>query len=552
MAGEGNDPVSPDIHVDQLGYLPSYPKIVYVSSPLGLPYQVLDAKSQEPILKGMLQFAKAGDPTSGAQVWRADCSLINATGLFILRVPGLGRSYPFRMDNNIYKNLSGLALKSFYLQRCGTALPEILAGPWGHTACHTADGVIFSASGANGTVHPATGGWHDGGDYGKYVVNGVYAAGLLLTLYDTFPQRFADGSLAIPESGNGIPDILDEVRWEVEWLLTMQAEDGGIYHKLTTLEPAKPSLPPEDKEPRFLMPVSTTATAGFCALAAKSSRLFRPFHADFAAKCLQAAQKAWRFLEAHPSEAGFENPPGVLTKAYNDNDDTDERFWAAIELFLAANDSRFEEIALALAKKRIPLLSSSGYWGNVMLPAVVTILQTPADQIDAKLHSTAQKNLLELASILMEKIHGSGYSLTINEGEFTWGSNATLLQNALVLLFTNQVQPNRDYLSGALDQLHYVAGRNPLSLCYVTGLGSHSPQHPHHPFSASDKKSQPVPGLLVGGPNQFLNDSVLKRLFTNTTAPAVTYVDDTESFASNETSLSWNAALAFVATWFSE
>ncbi|RJP23180.1 MAG: glycoside hydrolase family 9 [Candidatus Omnitrophota bacterium] len=540
---------SPFIHINQLGYLPGGSKIALVSSALGMPFSVLTSDTGKPLLKGMLQLAEANNRESGEHVWAADFSIFHSTGTFLLEVQGLGKSYPFRIDDNLYSNLGREALRSFYFHRCGMALTQEYAGVWKHPACHQTDGVLFSATPVNENPPKidAVGGWHDGSDYGKYVVNGAFAVGMLLTLYEVFPDVFPDGSLQIPESGNNVPDILDEVRWEIEWLLKMQSESGGIYHKLTPLETVKPIPPQEEKEPRIIFPVSTAATASMCAVTAKASRLFSPFDATFSTRCLNAAESAWLYLETHPSDGGFKNPAGVGTQAYGDVDDSDERFWAAIELYRATEEDRLREIMLALAKNRAPLITASGFWGNVTPLAVASILNA-TERFGKELKEEARADLIAFADILHEKIRSDGYRLSIKSGEFVWGSNSFVLQNAVVLLLAGLHRSDRAYVDAVMEQLHYILGRNPLSTCFVTGYGSQSPQSPYHYFSMTDKIKEPIPGLLVGGPNQFLNDGFLKRSFNETSPPALTYKDVEESFASNESSLSWNAALVFVVT----
>ncbi|MFB3788961.1 MAG: glycoside hydrolase family 9 protein [bacterium] len=548
-AGGAETPNTPSlIHINQLGYLAGHSKIAMVSSPLGLPFSVLNADTSVPVLEGMLELAEPADAASGSDVWIADFSILHATGKYILQVEGIGQSPPFPVDTRLNPSLLRQTVRSYYLQRCGCALPKKFADAWQHPECHAADAAIFSSS---AVVQAATGGWHDGGDYGKYTVSGVYAAGLLLLLHDHFPAALPDGSLAIPESGNSIPDLLDEVRWELEWLLRMQGDEGGFYHKLTSLEPVKPVPPAKDTESRFLFPPSTAATGGACALLAKASRVYAVYDADFAGRCLHGAMAAWDYLESHPPGAGFQNPPDVRTQAFSDADDSEERFWAAVELSLATKHQIYLQAVKTLADQRVPLLSASGYWGNMMPLAVAAILDDASNAFGPELRQEALTDLLSLAGALLEKIQADGYRLSLQEGEFTWGSNGALLNNAIILCLADRFQPSADYRQGALDQLQYILGRNPLSICYVTGFGSHPPLRLSHPATMAGNNASPIPGLLAGGPNQFLNDGELAKSFSPTTAPATVYLDSEDSFSSNQASIAWNAALAYVAAFVS-
>ncbi len=547
--------VSPFIHVNQIGFSPASPKIAFVSSNLGLPFNVVKSDTNKIVLKGMLKLAEAGDRESGENVWAVDFSIVEATGTFFIEVEGLGKSYPFQIKPHLFRSLSNHAMRSFYYQRCGAALSQKYAGEWNRSICHQTDGMIFSATDtmdAEKKLIDVTGGWHDGSDYGKYVASGAFSVGMLLTLYEIMPNVFPDRSINIPESGNGVPDILDEVRWEIEWLLKMQSESGGVYHKVTSLESGNPHSPLEKNESRVILPISTAATASCCALFAKASRLYHPHDATFSARCLNAAQRAWSFLEKRPSDGGFKNPPEVSTKMYSDPDDDDERLWAAVELSRTTGEDRIREIVSTLAERRAPFLSATGYWGNVMPLVAASILQATEDTIDEDLKEIAINDVLTFANTLSGKNHSDGYRLSIQSGEFTWGSNNLILQNAVLLLLAHSVRPHTEYINSAYDQLHYVLGRNPLSKCFVTGYGSDPPKNPYNFFLITDKVKDTIPGLLVGGANQFLNDSVLKRTYNEATPPSLTYLDVEESFASNETSISWNSALVFVVTFLDQ
>ncbi len=545
--GEEEPQLSPHIFVNQVGYLPSSSNVAMVSSPMGLAFVVREEESGDKVLKAMPHLAEAEDQSSGACLWVADFSVLDSTGEYYLEVEGLGRSYPFAVKSNVYQQVAQKALKAFYFQRSGIDLVEPYAEKWSRKAQHQGDAIVYGTEEEEESEEiDASGGWYDGGDEGKYVVNGSFAAGILLLLHEISPELFVDRSLNIPESGNDVPDVLDEVHWELEWLLKMQNEIGGVHHKVAAKESHTLSKN-DDKNERYVMQVSTAATASACAVWAKASRLYSPHDATFAQRCLEAAQRAWFYLEQHPNDGGFTNPDEVLTKTYNDEDDSDERIWAAIELYLTLKNERFLEVIQALMNKRVPLLSASGYWGNVM-PLAVTSILLEEENFSEKWVNEAKEDLISLANSFVETSRRDGLRLTLEEGEFNWGSNATILQNAFILRVASLVEERSAYQQTMLDQLHYILGRNPQSMCYVTGSGSHSPLHPHHPFSLKDKVEEPVPGLLVGGPNQFLNDSILKEHFNEETPPALTYADHEESYSSNEVSLGWNAVLAFVAS----
>lgn len=546
-----DEAISESIFVNQIGYLLSKPKIAIVSSPVGIPFQVNRIENGLPVLKGMLQLAEAQDPASGTHVWKADFSAIETPGDYELEVPGIGKSYPFRIGRDLYGDLARDALRSFTYLRCGTGLSKEVAGAWAREACHLSDQEVYSATTANTTIQPATGGWHDGSDLGKYTINGISAAFTLLLLQETLPQAFPDGSLNLPERENGVPDILDEVRWELEWILRMQNDDGGIRHKVTPLEPLMEASEASEQAKRFLFPVSTAVTAAGCGLLAKAARLYHPHDATFAVQCQNAAIAAWNYLEEHPNDEGFKNPEGILTKSFTDPDDSDERFCAALELFITTKNRQYFEIAEALAHRRVPLLSASGYWGNAMPIAAAESVLSLTEEVKSNLVRELREDLISMADTFVQKAVMDGFHLTLREGEFSWGSNSVILQNSIILHLAYLVEPREEFLETSMQQLHYILGRNPLSKSYVTGYGKTPPRNPYNPSYQTKDQTKPVPGFLVSGPNQFLNDGVLKRSFTSSSAPATIYADDKESFSSNELSIGLNAALAFIAAQLS-
>lgn len=547
LANAAESEIAP-IFVDQMGYPAPAEKVALASSPVALPFTLLDAQTREPRFEGFLQLREAADPASGANLWAARFTPFSATGEFVIHVPSLGDSPRFIIGASPYADGARQAMKAFaYLRRAVEPSPHRVV-EWEHRAEASSPAV----SAASGTDPPAArnleGGWMDGGDPGQYVPSGAYAAGVLLTLHELAPNRYGDGALSIPESDNGAPDILDEARWELEWLLRMQTAEGAVNHKLTPADMGAGA----EKQDRFLFAPSTAATALTSAVLAKAARVYSPYDATFAAQCKTASLSAWRWLENNPNDEGFINPPEAATKAYTDPDDSDERFWAAIELYGLTHDRAWLGVIAALAQKRVPLLSASGYWGNVAPLAVASLLlQNDREELEG-LGNEARRDLLSLADILSEESERDGFLLTLQEGEFVWGSNAAVLQNASILLMADYFHPQPAYREAALDQLHYILGRNPNSICYLTGFGQRSPMNPHRMKGLQGKSKTPLPGFLVAGPNQFLNDGALKSRFTSTSPPATAYLDSEESFSSNEFTLPWNAAFVFTATLLSE
>jgi endoglucanase len=338
------------------------------------------------------------------------------------------------------------------------------------------------------------------------------------------------------------------VRFELEWLLKMQAGNGGVFTKLT-----KPSfesfvMPQNDGGTRYIYQISSTATGDFAAVMARASATFQPFDATFAATCRAAAERAWSFLVSHPSivpAGGFTNPSGTSTGVYGDADDRDERLWAAAELF-AATGGTDQQLYYELNSSARGLFNTSLSWPFVTDLAHIAYLTSDRPR-DVGIVGELKVSLTTVADALVTRRSTSGLHLTLIPGEFVWGSNAVALNHALLLLVAAREVGPSAYRDAAEDQLHYVLGVNPHAMTFVTGIGTQRPMAPHHRPSGSDGVVEPVPGLLVGGPDQFGNDDELSARFTSSDAPARWYVDDQDSYASNEIAINWNAPLVFIA-----
>jgi endoglucanase len=281
---------------------------------------------------------------------------------------------------------------------------------------------------------------------------------------------------------------------------------------------------------------------------ARASATYQSYDATFAATCRAAAESAWAFLASHPSIVplgGFTNPSGTSTGVYGDTDDRDERLWAAAELFAATGGSDYELFYVLNASAR-GLFSTKLSWPFVTDLAHIAYLTTDRPRDDG-IVGELRSSLTSVADALVARRSASGLHLTLVPGEFVWGSNSDALNHALLLLVAAREVGASAYRDAAEDQLHYVLGVNPHAMTFVTGIGTHRPMAPHHRPSISDGVAEPVPGLLVGGPNQFGGDLELASRFSDADPPAMWYVDDQDSYASNEIAINWNAPLVFVA-----
>jgi endoglucanase len=537
-----------EIKVDQAGYLPEGPKVAFVVSKTQATTFTLRRVGDGGVAFQGKVGAAVLDPDSGDLVQAADFTAFTQSGTYSLDVPGVGRSWDFAIGPDVFAHPFVLAMRSFYGQRCGTAVD--LGGEfpgYTHAACHL-EGGYHATSGKSGPGAPR-GGWHDAGDYGRYVVNSGLTTGTLLWTYELFSNRLAKVKLNLPESGNGIPDLLNEVRWNLDWMLGMQDADGGVWHKQTSERFCGFVMPEKDTLPSWVIGTGTDpfksscATADLAAVMAVASRVYRPFDAAFATKSLDAARRAWTWLEGHP-EVLFKNPAGVATGEYGDRDCSDERLWAAAELGRTTGEEPFlryflQQFAAHRASIR-PVGPPS--WPSVAPMALWTYVLGGGK--DAQAAAALRGDSLLAADAIVERSAHHGYRISMTSADYVWGSNGVAANYGVQLLVANAMKRDPRYVRAALDNLHYLLGRNTFSLSWLTQVGAHSFRHPHHRPSGADDKPEPWPGLLSGGPNRSRQDPAMQKLVD--LPPARMYVDEEASYASNETAINWNAPLVFL------
>jgi hypothetical protein len=484
--------------------------------PKSLPsVQIVNAQTSQTVLTVPLKLEAANWQLSGEDVYSFDFSALTADGKYQAYVPGIGVSDPFEVGATVLHNAAYTTARGLYYQRCGIALQSPYAEScFARAAEHQNDAVLHSSlascelcspTESPGTRLDARGGWHDAGDFGKYLPTAAASLWYLMTAYDLGPDKFADGDWNIPESGNGIPDLLDEARWEVDWIVRMQAADGGIYHKLTT-ETWFEGLPTNDSAARYIYQKTTHDTASGAAILALAARLWQPFNADLAASYLNRAQLAWQFLQAHSTAApagGFKNPSGNSTGEYNDSDDSDNRLWAAAELYRTTGDRDYGQYFESW------WASNSHDWGwnnwqHFHQCAYWAYLQSTGGNSTIRRDITAQ--LLSSADKLVDYTNSNPYrnGARLDVPEWVgWGAFSQSTRYSFPLLQAWRISENSvaksKYLNAALLNLDAQLGANPQAVSFITGLGARAPKDPLHMSSIYDQVEKPVPGIPVFG-----------------------------------------------------
>ena len=469
--------------------------------------------------------------STGRNEARFDFSSVTAPGTYKI-VAGDKESFEFKIGADVYDEAFKASLRMFYLQRCGMELTSDLAGDYAHPACHTEKATVFGTS----EKIDVSGGWHDAGDYGRYVVSGAKAAADLMLAYKLYPNAF-DDALNIPESGNGVPDVIDEVRYELDWLFKMQNSEGGVYHKVTCANFPGFVMPEEETEELIVTPVSTTATADFAAVMAMASVVFAEFDMPYSQRCLDAATRATNYLESHKGVEGTKNPDGIVTGEYPDDKDIDERIWAYAELYKATGEAVYDEEFSKLMQSGASCAADLG-WQGVSAYAGYAYLSAPTK---GKFYDAVLASFMGGIADVEATASTDSYNSSLKE--YPWGSNMTIANNGMYVLLYDKIA---GYAKGdeiARQQLNYLLGTNGTGYCFLTGFGTLSPNSPHH--RPSQAKKAAVPGMVAGGPNQNLEDPYAQNVLADT-APALCYADSDQAYSLNEVTIYWNSPVVFL------
>jgi endoglucanase len=580
-------PYAPDtgsrVRVNQLGYLPFGPKAATLVSSAELPIDWrLLAESGEVIERGRSR-PHGVDATSGLTVHVIRFDRVHQSGRsFRLEAEG-ELSHPFDIDADIYQSLRSDAFLFFYAQRSGIAIEGALLGDEyaraaGHIGVAPNQGDVAvpcmpAARSQTAYGEPWTcdyrldvsGGWYDAGDHGKYVVNGGIATAQLLSTYErsrhargASRRALGDSSLAIPEQGNGVPDVLDEARWELEFLLRMQVPSGApmagmVHHKIhDNAWSALPLDPALDALPRELHRPSTAATLNLAAAAAQGARLYRRYDAAFADRLLAAARRAWDAALANPAVLA-PGSDGVGGGSYSDADVSDEFYWAAAELYLTTHEAGYLDAVLASPHHTGPVFELNGFsWARVAALGRLDLASVPSPLPGAR---AVRRSVLDAADALLAlsaaQAWGQPYAPT---GNWVWGSTSQILNNLVVLGTAYDLSGDPRYRRAVIEGVDFLLGRNALNLSYVTGYGDVFSQNQHSRiFGAQLNGELPHPpiGSIAGGPNSGLQDPVVRQLLTGCIGQ-MCYVDDINSYSTNEIAINWNAPLAWVASFLAD
>ena len=562
----------PRVRVNQVGYLPKGPKnaTIVTEATTALPWQLRNSAGKV-VASGRTK-PRGVDASSGQNVHTVDFGSFTRRGTGYTLIADGETSRPFDIDVAFYEQLRTDALKFYYTQRSGIEISEELRPGYGRPAGHLGvapnqgDIEVPCQPGVCDYTLDVSGGWYDAGDHGKYVVNGGISVHQLMSEHERSwlartgePWKLRDSTLALPESGNKVPDILDEARWEQEFLLSMQVPAdkplaGMAHHKIHDDSwTGLPLLPHLDDKRRELHPPSTAATLNLAATAAQAARVFLPYDREFAARNLAAAKRAWAAAKANPeiyADPADANGGG----AYNDDNVTDEFYWAAAELFISTGAKEFRDFLLASPHHTGDIWRERGMdWASTAQLGRLALATIPNQLPDRKrvrdsVVAGADKYLATL------KQHPYGIPYAPSDNLFDWGSNNLIINNAIVMATAFDITNKPRYRDGVLETMDYIFGRNALNQSYVTGYGEVAARNQHSRWYARqlnpDLPNPPV-GTLSGGPNSAIQDPVAQQKLRGCVAQFC-YLDDIESWSTNELTINWNAPLAWIAAFIAD
>jgi endoglucanase len=549
---------SDDIRINQVGYAPGAVKRLIVAETTADSFDVRDAQGQVRFSGPLTERGFWED--SGESLKAGDFSALKTPGRYTIAVAGKGVSHPFEIKAKPFDEALKAAMKSFYLQRASVPLEArfavylqrasvplearfagVYARPAGHPDTRCA---FHPSSGRSEGTLSSPGGWYDAGDCNKYVVNAGVTVVPLLLLFERYPTLLADRSLNIPESGNGVSDLLDEVRFELDWLLTMQDEDGGVFFKITSQGFPGMIMPHEDLSERFVVGKATSSTLELASTLAQAARVWRTLDAPFARRCEAAAVSAWRWAVAHP-DVVFRNPSDIHTGSYSPTVLEDDFFLAAAQLLATTGGDEY--LTAVKARWREVEMVEGGSWSSYVRNLGTYVLaERPAPVPEAE-RALARRSTIALAERLLARLERNPHRVPLER--FVWASSADVLDEAIPMALAYEFTRDTRFLAGVVECTDWIFGRNATGYSFVTGFGGKRPMHIHHRTSEADGIDEPIPGVLVGGPNARREDDVARNRWGvayASTRPAKSYVDLTGSFASNEICINWNGPLVFV------
>ena len=519
------------VRVNQVGYLKDYEKRCTFIYDAGDFFDVVNAETNAIVYTGAIvnksQYEQSGELNS-----YGDFSTFVEPGTYFIRSQIGIISDTFSIVDQTSDEFKNSLLRMLSLQRCGTELDSSWAGDLSHTICHNQEATLYGTE----TKKDVSGGWHDAGDYGRYVKTGTKAVSDLLLSY-LYNQNYYNDQANTIDSNNNQNDLLDEARYELEWLLKMQDSNGGVFNTVITPNMSNVVSPEEDTQDLYVLFIETSSTADFAGTMALSYITYKDIDEEFANTCLEAAKKADEYLSQTEQEE-HDNPSEFNGGNYRDDSDEEGRFYTKMALYVATHDTSYLNDAKSLYESNNDVSNGVTWKKNGGFGRYLFLADEQSKIDDPDFYETMLTSLKNEADSIVAMSNGNGYNISIYE--FPWGSNSDLINNGIILSMAYDFTGNTEYAQKSYEQISYILGKNPLNMCFVTGFGINSPQNIHSRLSKA--KNSLMIGALVGGPDSYRED-IVSTTVDASVPDAKVYVDDYECYTTNEITIYWNSAL---------
>jgi len=526
------------VRLNSVGFIPHFPKKATIKVPASVTDTVAKAftvrrdSDSAAVFEGTAE-AWTFNRDTDERLWIADFTQFRDTGTYYVDVPNVGRSARFRVANDVYVETYRVMMLGMYLWRCGTAVSAVYNGQtYSHAACHTSDGTIYTS----GQKKDGKGGWHDAGDYNKYVVNSGVTVGMMLKTWEHFKPLVDNTPLmAVTQSGS-IPPFLAEVKYNLDWVSKMQFDDSTVSHKLSTQNFGSMILPEDETAARYFTPYSTAATASFVAQMAMAYRIYKDLDSEFSRVCGNQAVRSYNYLLNHSANVNMTGQGTTFVTGGYETTDADDRLWAAAEMWEATGQERYLKDFEARAENMG--ISENFDWSNVSNLGAVTYLLSERPGRNPALVESIRGKFIATANSIVNTANGNKHGRIFSQ--YYWGTNGIVARNVLILHTAYKLAGDPSYAYAAQDAMSYLLGRNYYGRSFVTGIGNDPPTSPHDRTSVAGGK--PWPGRLIGGPHNGKSDAPLKL---QCDLNEVCWFDDADDYWTNEVAINWNSAMIY-------
>lgn len=533
--------ITEHIKIDQFGYLPDATKIAVISNPqtgynstdsytAGSTYEVRKVSDDLSVYTGTTTTWNTGAThvQSGDKVWWFDFSSVIIEGEYYLYdVANNTRSYSFRIANDVYADVLKQAVRVFFYQRSGFAKTGAFAGVWADGASHLGtlqdlESRSVTSQGDASTAKDLSGGWFDAGDYNKYVNFAYQPMHSLLFAYQENPSIWGD-DYNIPESGNGVPDILDEIRWQLDWLLKMQLADGSVLMKISVTDFSAASPPSADTAPRYYGESQASSTRTTASMFAHASMVFRPFDVAYADLLLARAELAWSWISANPAVSTYSNTGFSSANPEISADEQNEALTGAAAMLFAATGNTIYRDYFDANYANIRSISWWYWYPFNPVPQDLAIFYanlpnaTPA--VSTAILNNFSTSMLSnnAAAFTAYQNNTDAYRGYLADNEYVWGSNR--VKSIMGSLYMSMISSNLDasnhdnFKAAAAGYLHNIHGVNPMGITMLTNMSAYGAENSanemyHNWFgngtdfdNALTSLFGPPPGYVTGGVN---------------------------------------------------